>query len=250
MLGCMSHRSFLNLNLLLFVSIGWVAFLAGCSYAPAGTTGTILTPSQLETSVSPPENPEQPYLFYLHGKIIEDQGLPAVSPDFGVYEYQAILEALANHGFEVVSEVRPANTDGVVYARKIAEQVATLLDSGVPPAAITIVGASKGAGIAILVSNFLENPEINFVLMSICNPENVQSMVVSEIRLYGNVLSIYDRGDPMAGSCQDLFHASEGGGLSRYAEIELQLGLGHGILYRPLDEWVIPAVEWARGGTP
>ena len=27
------------------------------------------------------------YLIYLHGKIVEDQGIPAVSPEFGEYEY-------------------------------------------------------------------------------------------------------------------------------------------------------------------
>ncbi len=28
-------------------------------------------------------DPTNHYLFYLHGKIIEDQGLPAISPEFG-----------------------------------------------------------------------------------------------------------------------------------------------------------------------
>src|SRR5512139_636338 len=39
------------------------------------------------------------YLFYLHGKIIEDQGLPAVSPEFGEYRFEEILQALQNYGF-------------------------------------------------------------------------------------------------------------------------------------------------------
>ena len=39
-------------------------------------------------------DPSRQYMFYLHGKIIEDQGLNAVSPEYGPYEYEAILEKL------------------------------------------------------------------------------------------------------------------------------------------------------------
>ncbi len=38
---------------------------------------------------------------------------------------------------------------------------------------------------------------------------------------------------------------SEGNGLGRHDEIVLQVGTGHGILFKPLDEWVLPTVEWA-----
>ena len=102
------------------------------------------------------------YLFYLHGKIIEDQGIPAVSPDYGEYEYQAILEKLSSYGFVVISEQRGKNTDSMEYAKKITEQVTTLLKAGVPAKNITIVGASKGAGITIFVSHLLENEEYEF----------------------------------------------------------------------------------------
>jgi hypothetical protein len=50
------------------------------------------------------------YLFYLHGRIIEEQGARAVSPDYGRYEYAAILQRLSGEGFTVISEVRPRNT--------------------------------------------------------------------------------------------------------------------------------------------
>ncbi|MEJ2266970.1 MAG: hypothetical protein P8X95_26290, partial [Anaerolineales bacterium] len=48
--------------------------------------------------------PAKRYLFYLHGRIIEDQGIPAISPDYGEYEYGAILEKLSAYGFVVISE--------------------------------------------------------------------------------------------------------------------------------------------------
>jgi len=113
-------------------------------------------------------------MFYLHGKIIEDQGISAISPDYGEYEYEAILGRLSGYGFVLISEQRPKDTDGMEYARRIAEQVTVLLNAGVPAKNITVVGASKGAGIAVYVSHFLENEEMNFVIMAICHPDSVE----------------------------------------------------------------------------
>ena len=185
------------------------------------------------------------YLFYLHGKIIEDQGIPAVSPDYGEYEYQAILEKLSSYGFVVFSEQRSKNTDSITYARRIAEQVTTLLDAGVPAENITVVGASQGAWITVYVSHFLENEKLNFVIMAICHPDNVEAFKQDQIFLYGNVLSIYDHADELAGSCQELFSFSGGKGISKHEEVVLNVGTGHGILYKPLDEWITPVIQWA-----
>jgi len=242
--------------------------LPGCTRPPVET----VSPSTLSVSTSTPSNktavpqpshtpelkpyefpdsidPARQYLFYLHGKIIEDQGIPAVSPDFGEYEYWEILEALDGHGFVVISEQRPKNTDGVAYASKVAGQVRGLLEAGVPAQDITVVGASKGAAIAVYVSHFLENQEINFVIMGVCHPEVVEDFKQDQVFLFGNVLSIYDASDDeYAGSCQDLFAFSEGKGISRYDEVVLDIGTGHGILYQPLDEWILPAVGWANHG--
>ena len=193
-------------------------------------------------------DPSKQYLFYLHGKIIEDQGIPAISPDYGEYEYEAILEKLASYEFVVISEQRPKNTDGMEYANKVVKQVTELLKAGVPAKNITVVGASKGAGIAIDVSHLLEDEEINFVIMGTCQPDEVALLEQNNIFLYGNVLAIYDSVDELSGSCQELFSFSEGKGIARHDEIVLHIGTGHGILYKPLEEWVIPITQWAGGG--
>jgi len=133
----------------------------------------------------------------------------------------------------------------IVSAQNVTTQVKALLEASVPAKNITMVGASKGAGITVYVSHFLENPEVNFVLLAICHPDNVQGYIQGGIFLYGNVLSIYDSVDTYAGSCQDLFAFSAGKGIARHEEIVLQVGTGHGILYQPLDEWVNPVVQWA-----
>jgi len=131
------------------------------------------------------------------------------------------------------------------YARRVSEQVTNLLNSDVPANNITIVGASKGAGIAIFASHLLENKDLDFVIMAICDPTTVEELKQNEISLYGNVLSIYDSTDELAGSCQGLFSFSEGKGISKFYEIVLNVGTGHGILFKPLDEWIIPVIQWA-----
>ncbi len=223
------------------------------SILPTSTTRPTVTEQQLlpTSTLSSYEFPDSidpaaEYLFYLHGKIIEDQGIPAISPDFGEYEYEAILKKLSGYGFVVISEQRAKDTDGVEYAKKVAQQAKALLNAGVLVKNITIVGASKGGGIAIHVSHLLGNKEVNFVIMAICSPDEITALRQNQIFLYGNVLSIYDSTDDLAGSCKDLFAFSEGKGISKYNEIVLQVGTGHGILFKPLDEWITPVVQWAR----
>jgi hypothetical protein len=226
----------------------FASFITGCTGVPSKTAipSTLTAVFKISDYAFPHSiDSGKRYLFYLHGKIIEDQGIPAVSSDFGEYEYAAILQKFNEYGFVVISEQRPKNTDSAEYAGKVYEQVTDLLNGGVLAKNITVVGASKGAGIAIFASHMLENKEINFVIMGICHPDNVEYYKQYQIFLYGNVLSIYDSADTLAGTCQDLFSFSEGKGISKHDEIVLHVGTGHGVLYKPLDEWIIPTVNWA-----
>jgi hypothetical protein len=191
-------------------------------------------------------DPGSRYLFYLHGKIIEDQGLPAISPDYGEYEYAAILKALQGHGFVVISEQRPKDTDGAAYAERVRGQVSDLRGAKVPAGNITVVGASKGASIAAEVSYRLEDTGVNYVLLGSCPPSMIDDWKRGGMWLHGNVLAIYDYADVQySGSCEELFRMSEGRGLGRHQQIVLHVGTGHGILYKKLDEWILPTVEWA-----
>jgi hypothetical protein len=178
---------------------------------------------------------------------LKTRAFHAVSPDFGEYKYEAILQKLGSYGFTVISEQRPKNTDAVKYAGKVIEQVAALLNFGVPAKNITVVGASKGSGIVIVISHRLENEEINFAILGTCSPGDIKFLRQNDIFLHGNVLAIRDSLDDLSGSCQELFAFSSGRGLARHAEIVLHVGTGHGILYQPLDEWLLPVVQWAGG---
>jgi dienelactone hydrolase len=186
--------------------------------------------------------PDRHYLFYLHGQIVEDQGVRPVHPEFGVYEYEAILASLAEEGFLVVSEARGPGTDGESYARKVVKQVETLLAAGVEPERISVVGFSKGGGIAVRVSSLLGNEKLSFVFMATCVTwiENWP-----ELDLRGRVLSIYEVSDPIAGSCKEAFSRSVV--RPEFKELRLEVGGGHGAFYRSMPEWLDPVVQWVTG---
>jgi hypothetical protein len=202
---------------------------------PATVAGTVLG--------SFPQAPDRSlrYVVYLHGHIVEEQGPKAVSPEFGPYELDAIHRALAQPGTAVIGEVRPKGSDTQASARKVAGGIRKLLAAGVPADHITVVGASQGAVIAMLVSTALPEPKLRYVLMGNCNawvPRNFQ------VDLHGEILSIYEASDDVGQSCQPLFEQSRR--LGRRQEIKLETGLRHGYLYRALPAWVEPAVSWIK----
>jgi len=210
--------------------------------SPQPTPDTLAARYGFPTQIDPASR----YLFYLHGKILEDQGLPAISPEFGEYQYEEILGVLETYGFVVVSEQRPRNADGWEYAQRTARQVADLLAAGVPPGSVTVVGASKGASIATGVSYLVGNSEVNYVLLGSCHSSLIEGWRQQGVTLSGNVLAIYDfADDKYSGSCEEFFALSDGKGLGRHDEILLHVGTGHGILYQPLPEWVLPTARWA-----
>ena len=181
------------------------------------------------------------YLFYLHGRIIEDRGVRPVHERHGVYEYQKILETFGGAGFSVISEPRAKDTDVVQYAAKVVAQINALIKAGVAPGRITVVGASKGSGIAMYVSSLLKHRDVNFVIMAGCGEQTLKN---AALNLYGRVLSIYDASDEGPGTCESLFARSEG--LNKRRELKINLGLGHGFLYRPYPKWIDPVIEWAK----
>jgi hypothetical protein len=195
-------------------------------------------PSKVDTS--------KKYLFYLHGAIIENQGIRPVSEKYGTYKYEEILKSLAVDNINVISEARRKNTDVLEYATKVSAQIDTLLKWGVPIKNISVVGASKGGAIAVMASYLIKNEELKFVIMSICNEEKAGYWKENGIKLWGKVLYIFDVKDEIAGSCSCYLDFLKSSGLKEYKEIEVKLGLGHGILYSPFKEWVLPALEWTQ----
>lgn len=185
-------------------------------------------------------DPQSRYLFYLSGYIVEAGNTRPVSPKFGVYEYEQILETFKRSGFTVISEARKKNPDIEPYALKVTEEVRQLIKSGVPADHITIVGASQGSWIAMLASTYLKNRDLNFVLIAACSADEG---FLKEVDLHGNVLSIYEKSD-VAQSCQS-YH-QDATGIKHWKEVALNTGLKHGFLFRPLKEWTEPTITWAK----
>ena len=185
------------------------------------------------------------YVIYLHGAILESQGAGAVHPRFGAYEYAAILDSLAARGVAVLSELREENADGEACARSVSATVDSLLSAGVPPENVTVIGFSKGGGIAMRACTLIRNERVNYVFMACC-PRNMTSW--PERQYVGRILAIHETSDTFAGSCRSaILGSSEEDDVPgvTYEELEIDTGLEHGAFYRPLEDWLGPALEWA-----
>jgi len=180
-------------------------------------------------------------IFYLHGRIGEEEGPRPVHERFGLYDYPAIVEALAADGALVVSEVRESGTKAHEYAQIVVDQIEELIAKGDAPESITVVGFSKGGSIAIYASMLLNHPDVNFVFIAACADwvSSYQELIVS-----GNVFSIYEESDTLAGSCASL--ASRNKELSSFSELAISTGKEHGAFYLPAAVWVDPLLGWVR----
>ena len=213
-------------------------FVSGCSSSRSPlTVDGVLTGDDIAARDSFDRNSR--FIIYLHGKIIEDEGVNAEHPEHGRYEYFETLSFLATSGGQIISEVRPSGADVFEYAEEVTGWITHLLDAGVSPQNISIVGFSKGAGIVILASDMLKNPDINLVLIGICGDE-IKTM--TNVSLSGRVLSLFETSDEFGGSCQDL--AARSPGISEFKEISFSTGEGHGAFYQAESFWLDAVLEW------
>lgn len=212
---------------------------------PAAAALLVLLVPACASGQSAPPAASPRYVFYLHGRIVEERGRRPIDPAFGPYEYDAILDSLRRAGFTVLSEQRAPGIAIDTFVSRVTEQVDSLLRAGVPPEAISVIGFSRGGAIAILASSRLNNPALNFVFMAACGPWAFER---PEIRVTGRILSLYETSDTLGASCAPLFERRGAGSVVR--EVPIALGLGHGTFYLPRNEWLAPAIAWARGDAP
>lgn len=222
------------------------AILALCGCAALLPAPTVAQQGAVLSSLPDRIDSAGRYVFYLHGRIIEEAGRRPTHPRFGVYEYDEILQELARTGATVVSEQRARGTVVRDAARGTAGQVRKLLDAGVDPKHVVVVGFSKGGWIAVHTSDLLDAP-IRYVFLAACGPGILGD---EGLQVRGSVLSIFEESDPIGVSCGPLLARSPQLGEKR--EVEIRTGLGHGAFYRPIAEWVDPVRTWILGdsGTP
>ena len=191
--------------------------------------------------------PMDKVVLYQHGKIIEEQGVNAVSPTYGKYEYINILNAFKEKGYNVLSTVRKKNADPEIYATRLAQKVDSLIILGYKPEDITLIGASKGAWITLLASSKLSNKNINIVSIAVCGDWTYDYFKENELQLNGRILSIYESSDKWNQSCSQM---NFGRGISDFQEIEVATGLQHGIVFHPLADWLSPSFNWIENKNP
>lgn len=228
---------------------GGTVALTAVSTSTASTTMATSVGKNIYTDVPAFIDPTKWYLFYLHGKAVENGGRNAVTPGHGAYKYDDILQALAAQGFVVISEVRSPDTT-MEYGKKVVEQINRLLNAGVPANQITVAGHSKGGALTIATSSFLQNSEIKFVIMAGCGKGTQEKGFIHKLDRFaagmkGQVLSLYDSVDQEAGTCNALFEQATN--LASKKETALNTGLGHGLFYTPHSEWIEPLASWAKG---
>lgn len=212
----------------------WIPLvLLANSFAHAQTASPFL-PNKL--------SPYEKYLFYLHGGVVTSLGDNAVNParpEWGPYQYLAILDSLRSRGFRVISENRKEGVTNSVYAKRINHQIDTLMYHKISPDNIIIVGASAGSDIVLKVASLKENSRLNYVIMGGCWADGYKEYF--HLKLYGKFLSIIEVTDPH-GSCSAIFEKRKN--ISGFNEITLNTGLSHGFLYKGYKEWIDPLVSW------
>lgn len=241
-----SHRPTQGLiRQLALLCLTWLVLLAACqpkSPSPTTQDSPAPGPDSMVVSSMPDEiDPNGRYVFYIHGKIMEDEGVDPVSPQFGRYAFSDILRYLAEAGFYTIGEVRSGPTNVNTYADRVAGQVENLLAEGVPGENISVVGFSKGAYITMLVSSKLKDPALNFTLIAICSEETMAS---PDIVLAGRILSLYEKSDDYGSSCGPLVERSPG--VVEFEEIPFETGKRHGAFYAADPIWLDPIIVWIK----
>lgn len=189
-------------------------------------------------------DPSGYYLFYLHGGVVTVKGDNAINdpvPQFGPYQYSRILDTLRAHSFHVISERRMPGVDDSVYARKIVEQIDTLLKANVALRNIIVVGASAGSDVVLHVSDRLHQLQMKYVIMGGCSADIYKEYL--SLRLRGRFLSVIEASDSH-GTCAGIFKDRKE--IKDFHEVKINTGLDHGFLYKPYAAWLNPVLQWFR----
>ena len=184
------------------------------------------------------------FIFFLHNRFLETHELYELHPEFGRTEYKEIIAEFKKSGVKVISEKRNGNVNARDYAVGIVTQIDSLIKTGVEPQRITVVGTSKGGYIAQYVSTLANNQNLNFVFIASFRNDDIQN--IPEINYCGNILTIYEKSDRFGVSALERKKTSSYE-IKHFKEIELNTGMGHGFLFKPLKEWIKPTIKWANG---
>lgn len=201
------------------------------------------------------------YLFFMHGLFPENRGADAFHPPYNKrYETTALAKAFSDKGFVVITEIRKQGTQIEEYAKKVGGQIKQLMDAGMAPSKIAVVGHSKGGAISLVVPSVVANEEISYVVLAGCalptttsvGQHNPRAEYTSTIQNYaptakGKMLSLFDVQDDIMKTCKEYSAAAPG---IKMEEQELNTGVrpgyGHAIFYSPDPKWLDTVVGWLK----
>jgi hypothetical protein len=181
------------------------------------------------------------YVIFSHGLIAEGDDPRPVSPKYGVYDFPRIKDSLfTNGGFNLIAVQRKKGVEFENHVNQLETWVHRLLDAGVKPSRVTLVGFSRGGQITALASGHLASLGINTAILAICTDGDFAVDSGPAIILGGNFLSIYETSDEL-GSCSKLAGRSH---LRSFKEVAISTGKAHGAFFEPRPEWIGPLKAW------
>jgi len=196
-----------------------------------------------EVSTTMPDQitPGDKYVFYVHGGKYDKTNKIPNHAVFGKYNLEGIKQALQDPTYHLIAMPRPSKMKKIEASAQLASNVEQLILNGVNPKDISLVGFSSGAIIVILAASKLEKNQLNLVLLAGCAGV---VMWDNNLKVWGHVLSLYDKEDDFVSSCAVL--KSRGDGVTSFAETVLNSGKGHGVFFNPAPQWVDPVKNWIK----
>ncbi len=187
-------------------------------------------------------HPDERYVIFSHGLIAEGDDPRPVSPLYGRYDFPSIKQAIFKGGaFNVIAVQRKKNLEFESHVNQLVSWVRQLLDAGVKPSRITLVGFSRGGQLTAVASSRLASTKINTAILAICQDGDFSVDSGAPLSLAGgHVLSIYETSDQM-GSCAKLGQRSHP---ASFKEVAITTGKTHGAFFQPLPQWITPLQDW------
>jgi hypothetical protein len=181
------------------------------------------------------------YVIFSHGLIAEGEDPKPVSPKYGVYDFPRIKDSLfKDGGFNLIAVQRKKGVELETHVNQLESWVHRLLEAGVKPSRVTLVGFSRGGQITALASGHLASEGINTAILAICSGGDFVVDSGPAIVFGGNFLSIYETSDEL-GSCSKLAERSH---LRSFKEVAISTGKAHGAFFEPRPEWIDPLKAW------
>lgn len=177
-------------------------------------------------------------IVYLHNAWYEEHKNGEPHKKFGVYDIEGIKAALGQ-GISFEAPERDGSLTPAEAAAELVQDLEAKIARGRDPSTIKVIGASKGAYIAMLASQQMRNPAIRWVLIGGCTPKRISD---SELKLAGRVLSIFESSDTVAGPCPTGTTLTQA--TRSFRQVQTHSGTSHGFLFTPDPAWVRPAKDW------